>query len=102
MLFLHQHMHQWLHLLLQRICITHFIHQQIQIRLIILVVMVRYLIFDIIKIYLSILEIKRERLDPKITAKLEGIDLWKQFYSLGNEMIITKYVKNHFSSSIFY
>jgi hypothetical protein len=67
-----------------------------------LVVMVRYLIFDIIKIYLSILEIKRERLDPKITAKLEGIDLWKQFYSLGNEMIITKYVKNHFSSSIFY
>lgn len=33
---------------------------------------------------------KRERLDPKIRVKLEDIDLWKRFYSLGNEMIITK------------
>jgi hypothetical protein len=33
---------------------------------------------------------KRERLDPKIRVKLEDIDLWKRFYTLGNEMIITK------------
>jgi hypothetical protein len=39
-----------------------------------------------------ILEMKRERLDPKISVKLEGIDLWKRFNSMGTEMIITKYV----------
>jgi hypothetical protein len=43
---------------------------------------------------------KRERLDSKIDVKLEGIDLWKQFYSIGNEMIITKYAKNYFYSFI--
>jgi hypothetical protein len=35
---------------------------------------------------------KRERLDPKVRIKLEDMDLWKRFYSLGNEMIITKYI----------
>ncbi|CAF2376576.1 unnamed protein product [Rotaria sp. Silwood2] len=40
--------------------------------------------------YFGCTEIKRERLDPKISVKLEGIDLWKRFYSLGTEMIITK------------
>ena len=39
-----------------------------------------------------ILDMKRERLDPKVCVKLEGIDLWKRFYSLGTEMIITKFV----------
>lgn len=38
----------------------------------------------------SILEIIRERLDPQVSVKLEQIDLWKSFYSLGTEMIITK------------
>jgi hypothetical protein len=37
-----------------------------------------------------ILELKRERLDPKISVKLEGIDLWKRFNSMNTEMIITK------------
>jgi hypothetical protein len=45
-----------------------------------------------IKMNFIILEMKRERLDPKISVKLEGIDLWKRFNSIGTEMIITKYV----------
>lgn len=40
----------------------------------------------------SILEMKRERLDPNISVTLEGLDLWKRFHSMGTEMIITKYV----------
>lgn len=36
------------------------------------------------------LDMKRDRLDPKVRLKLEDIDLWRRFYSLGNEMIITK------------
>ena len=36
------------------------------------------------------IDMKRERLDSKIHVKLEDMDLWKRFYSLGNEMIITK------------
>jgi len=43
-----------------------------------------------IKENFSILEMKRERLDPKISVKLEGINLWKSFSSIGTEMIITK------------
>ena len=39
---------------------------------------------------LAIVEMKRERLDPKIRVKLEDMDLWTRFSSLGNEMIITK------------
>ena len=39
------------------------------------------------------LEMKREQLDPKVCVKLEGLDLWKEFHSLGTEMIITKYVE---------
>ena len=38
----------------------------------------------------AIVEMKRERLDPKIRVKLEDMDLWTSFSSLGNEMIITK------------
>jgi hypothetical protein len=45
---------------------------------------------------------KRERLDSKVCVKLEDMDLWKRFYSLGNEMIITKYVKITFLSFYFY
>lgn len=33
---------------------------------------------------------KRDRLDSKVSVKLEGIDLWKRFNSIGTEMIITK------------
>ncbi|CAF0876608.1 unnamed protein product [Adineta ricciae] len=40
--------------------------------------------------YLGCNEMQRERLDPKVRVKLEGLDLWKQFHSLGTEMIITK------------
>ena len=42
------------------------------------------------------LEMKRDRLDPKVRVQLEGLDLWKQFNSLGTEMIITKYVEIYF------
>ncbi|CAF0738131.1 unnamed protein product [Didymodactylos carnosus] len=35
-------------------------------------------------------DIKSERTDSKIQVKLEDMDLWKRFHSLGNEMIITK------------
>lgn len=41
----------------------------------------------------SALELKRERLDPKVTVKLEDADLWKRFCAIGNEMIITKWVR---------
>ncbi|CAF0878895.1 unnamed protein product [Rotaria sp. Silwood1] len=40
--------------------------------------------------YFGCTDMKRERLDPKVRVKLEDMDLWKRFYSLGNEMIITK------------
>lgn len=42
------------------------------------------------KTNLEHLEMNRERLDPKISVKLESVDLWKQFNSIGTEMIITK------------
>jgi hypothetical protein len=48
--------------------------------------------YDLKKTF-PILEMKREQLDPKVCVKLEGIDLWKRFNSIGTEMIITKYVK---------
>lgn len=35
-------------------------------------------------------DVKRERLEPKVDLKLEDLDLWNRFSSLGNEMIITK------------
>ena len=35
-------------------------------------------------------ESKREPLNQRVCVKLEDMDLWKRFYSLGNEMIITK------------
>ena len=37
------------------------------------------------------LDVKRDRLDPKIRVNLEDMELWTRFSSLGNEMIITKY-----------
>ncbi|CAF3681055.1 unnamed protein product [Adineta steineri] len=40
--------------------------------------------------YFGCTDTKREQLDSKVCVKLEGIDLWKRFYSIGNEMIITK------------
>jgi hypothetical protein len=40
--------------------------------------------------YFGCTEMTRERLDPKISVKLEGLDLWKRFHSIGTEMIITK------------
>ncbi|CAF1661940.1 unnamed protein product [Adineta ricciae] len=40
--------------------------------------------------YINCQDMKRERLDPKVRVKLEDMDLWSRFYSLGNEMIITK------------
>ena len=39
---------------------------------------------------LMLIDMKRERLDSRVRIKLEDMDLWKRFYSLGNEMIITK------------
>ncbi|CAF2041694.1 unnamed protein product [Rotaria magnacalcarata] len=40
--------------------------------------------------YFACTEMKREQLDPKVSVKLEGMDLWKSFHSFGTEMIITK------------
>lgn len=40
--------------------------------------------------YFGCTDMKRERLDSKVRLKLEDMDLWQRFYSLGNEMIITK------------
>lgn len=41
-------------------------------------------------VYSGNLDMKRERLDPRVRLKLEDMDLWQRFYALGNEMIITK------------
>ena len=45
---------------------------------------------------------KRERLDPKISAKLEGMDLWRRFNEIGTEMIITKVSSLRNNSFYFY
>lgn len=60
------------------------------------------LLFFLLKnIFLFFLDMKRERLDPKISVKLEDEDLWKRFSSLDNEMIITKFVR-HQEKKIFF
>ncbi len=48
------------------------------------------ILFMKINTFSFFLDMKRERLDPKVRIQLEDADLWKRFYSLGNEMIITK------------
>ncbi|CAF1406298.1 unnamed protein product [Adineta steineri] len=39
--------------------------------------------------YFGCSDMKRERLDSKVRVKLDDMDLWSRFYTLGNEMIIT-------------